>query len=426
MIGFRTDDGRIDGWRVLAALGIVYAVAMAVVAVVRADPDPAHGTSDFRDFWLTGLHFRQSGELRSDLGVHNYLPFFPLFMLPWSFLPLPAAAAIFTLLSAGLMGVTVLMVEGLLNRRVGDQPRRATLAAIGLMLPFIHSTLTVGAVNIVVLFLVVTCWLLVERRREWTAGAALGLACLIKLLPLALLGFFLLRRRWRVPAGAAATMLVLGAGLPLASLGWGEAVKQHGRFYHEAIGEHSAHATIHAEKPRKAKYNNQSVPVTLRRLFTRIDANAGQPEDRFEVTLVALSRSRIWMMYVGLIGGMLIASAVATFRGDWPGESLEAQFRNRAGFGAWCCVMLIASPLVWTHYFVLAYWPLAVLADRAERTALDTLRPDRVAVGLLLFWLVADVLIAVPAARAGGVHMLAVGLLWGLLAWRAAGRAAAT
>lgn len=420
---FRTHDGRIDGWRLLAALGLIYAVAMAVVAVVRADPDPQHGTSDFRDFWLTALHFRQSGELRSDLGVHNYLPFFPLFMLPWSFLPLPAAAAIFTLLSAGLMGVTVLMVEGLLNRRVGQQPRRATLAAIGLMLPFIHSTLTVGAVNIVVLFLVVTCWLLVERRREWTAGAALGLACLIKLLPLALLGFFLVRRRWRVPAGAAATIVVLGAGMPLASLGWNETVKQHERFYREAIGEHSAHATLHAEKPRKAKYNNQSVPVTLRRLFTRIDANAGQPEDRFEVTLVELPPSRIWIMYVGLIGGVLIASAAVTFRGgEWPGESLEARFRNRAGFGVWCCVMLLASPLVWTHYFVLAYWPLAVLADRAERTALDTLRPDRVAIGLLAFWLVADVLIAWPAARAVGVHMLAVALLWALLAERAARR----
>jgi hypothetical protein len=212
--------------------------------------------------------------------------------------------------------------------------------------------------------------------------------------------------------------------VPLASLGWKETVNQHERFYREALGEHSAHATIHAEHPRKAKYNNQSVPIILRRLFTPIDANAGEPRDRFEITLVALPPSRLWFMYVGLMAAVLIAGVVATLRGGgaWPDESMEAQFRRRAGFGAWCCVMLLASPLAWTHYFVLAYWPLAVVADRAERTALDTLRPDRLAIALLPCWLIADLLIAVPAARAAGIHMLAVALLWALLTTRTAQR----
>ena len=161
---------RLNGWVMVVAFGVVFTIAIAVIAAVRAEPSPEQGTSDFRDFWNTARAFRDTGEIRSDLGVHNYLPFFVIFMLPWTVLPLQAAVAVFTVLSLGTFVLTVVLTQLLLHGRVGSQPRPATLVAMGLMLPYVVSCGVVGQVNLLVLFLVLAAWFLVERGREWEAG----------------------------------------------------------------------------------------------------------------------------------------------------------------------------------------------------------------------------------------------------------------
>ena len=184
-----------NGWYALLAAAVAYAAVISVIVAYRAE-----STSDFRDFWENAVHFRETGEIASDLGVHNYLPFFTIFMLPWGFLPLRVAIVVFSLLSLALFGVTVVLVEHLLHEGLGRKPRPALLIALGLMLPYVHSCAVLGNVGLLLLFLIVTAWFFVERGREWEAGAALGLATLIKLLPGLLIVYFLLKRRWRVAA----------------------------------------------------------------------------------------------------------------------------------------------------------------------------------------------------------------------------------
>jgi len=214
-------------WPLLIAVG-VYAVVIAVIVALRTAGVSPHDdfaivkdktTSDFLDFWWTAREFRITGVLSTDFGVHNYLPFFTIFMLPWSFLPLPVAAVLFSLLSLALFGVTAVMAETLLRDGLGQRPRAALLIPLALSLPYVHSCLVVGNVGLLLVFLVVATWFLVERGREWEAGVTLGLAALIKLLPAVLIIFFLLKRRWRVAGGATAVALVLGYGLPLLTLG---------------------------------------------------------------------------------------------------------------------------------------------------------------------------------------------------------------
>ena len=115
----------------------------------------------------------------------------------------------------------------------------------------------------------------------------------------------------------------------------------------------------------------------------------------------------------------LTSAAVGLGRGSpvWPPRSRGDVDAMRVQFGLWCCLMLIASPLVWTHYFALAFWTLAVAAHRSESVRLATGRACRVSIGVLLTWLIADILIAWPAARAAGVHMLAVLALFGSMFW---------
>ncbi len=319
------------------------------------------------------------------------------------------------------MAVTVVLVEGLLNEGLGPRPRAALLIAVGLALPYAYSCAVIGNVGLLLLFLVVATWYLVERGREWEAGLALGLAVLVKLLPGLLIVFFLLKRRWRVAGAAAAVSVVLGLGLPLATLGYKETLAAHVSFYERAVRDGSAYQTIMSDRPAKAIYNNNGVPIVLRRLLSPV--NGGKDDGRtLFVNFADLPRGGILGIYAVLMAAFLLTSVATALRGPrgWPPGGLEEVRGLRGQYGLWCCLMLLASPLVWTDYLPLAYWPLAIMADRAERAQADSAAragyARRLAVAALLVWLLGAVLLAWPAARAAGAQIASVAFLWLTLA----------
>ncbi|MBN2447479.1 MAG: DUF2029 domain-containing protein [Phycisphaerae bacterium] len=406
--------------------GALITIVLVTIVVVRnwgisgqSDYDAvrAASTSDFRDFWFTARHFKDTGQITTDYGVHNYLPFFVIFMLPLSFLPLPVAAGLFTLFSLGLVALTVVLIEALLNERLDRRPRRATLAALGLMLAYIASASVLGTVNLLVLFLIIAAWVLFEQQREWVAGIPLGLAILIKLLPGALVVFFLLKRRWRVAAATAIVLLVGGLGVPLASLGYQRTSDQMSGFVDRALVQHSARATLTADKPPKTHESNNALPMVLRRLCTPVGDHSQSAG--WNVSVLNIPTGALLWVYFILLALIL---AISTFRtlagpGKWPPADVASVTLVRAQFGIWCCVMLLAAPLVWTHYFVLAYWPLTLLADRAQRTEISRNSEHHAALAALLVWLVGVVLLAWPAARAAGAQLLPVFVAWGVLCY---------
>lgn len=406
-----TPPSRLRGWLPLILGGATYAVILCVIVVLRAET-----TTDFRDFWETARHFRETGQISSELGVHNYLPFFTAFMMPWGLVPLRVAIVLFTLLSLGLCTLTIALAEVLLNGGLGPRPRKVTLVTIGLMLPYVHSCGVLGQMSLLLLFLVVATWFLVERGKEWAAGVALGLAALIKLLPAALIVFFLLKRRWRVAASAVGVMAVLGFGLPLAAVGFEETVIQHRAFHERAIKDQSAKNTIVTEKPRKAKYSNNSLPIVLRRLLSRVngDPSESDPDRTLFVNFVDLRPKTIWPLYLVLMGLLVVASVPAALpvSKPWPPADPQAGSAVRAQFGAWCCLMLLAAPLLWTHYLPLAYWPLALVADRADGKERAESRPCFACLLALLVWLIGALLLVWPAARAAGAQLWSIVILW--------------
>lgn len=424
-------DGRAErfGWWRMVAFGVAVAGVLTAIAVARCE-----SSSDFRDFWRTAVAFRETGVIRDDLGVHNYLPFFTIFMAPWSLLPLPVATGLFTLLSLGLFAATVVTTDALLRGGPASSPGAATWVTVLLILPYVASSAVLGQVNLLVGFLVVAAWLLVERGRAWIAGLPLALAMLIKLMPAALLPFLVLTRRWRTAVSAVVATVVLGAGWPLMSLGWGETKRQHEAYVRRAVVDHSAGATLSSDKPRKARFTNQSLPIVLRRLLSDVNADPDDSGSRLFVNIANVPRPVIFGVYVVALAGVVGVSAVASRRGgtrraqerrEAAGPTMSALPHDdhrpdceagRNGLALWLCVMLVASPLVWTHYLVLAYWPLATLAYRAERCHRRRARPDRAALLALAGWAVAALLLAWPAARACGAQLAGVLILWFVLA----------
>ena len=92
---------------------------------------------------------------------------------------------------------------------------------------------------------------------------------------------------------ALGVFVVLGFGVPLAGIGYKETIAQHRDFKDRAVKGHAAKATILAEKPQKAKYSNNSLPIVLRRLLSHVngDPSDSDPDRRLYVNSVALPAS---------------------------------------------------------------------------------------------------------------------------------------
>lgn len=409
-------------WFLLAAVGVLVATIILVMVAHRAE-----SSTDFRDFWENAVHLRATGEIAADLGVHNYLPFFTIFMLPWGFLPLPVAAVLFVGLSLAFFALTASLTERMLmGTTPAPRPRAALVVTLLLALPYVYACAVVGNVGLLVLFLIVASWFLVEHDREWEAGAALGLATLIKLLPAALIVFFLLKRRWRVAGAAAATVVVLGVGLPLFVTGPQRTWLDHVSFYQRAVAGHSAGHTLTAEHPGKAMYSNVSLPMTLRRLLSPVDARKGADRPPLVVCIAeapAAVRVGVYVVLMTILSGASLWLALRS-GATWPPSDPAGVARLRAEFGVWCALLLLASPLVWTHYLPLVYWPLALVAERCTTVRWLPRRGHAVALAAVSVWFVAAILLAWPRARAAGAPLWAVLVLWVAVAWLAVPRRA--
>ena len=401
-------------WRHAAIAWAALTAGLCVVAAIRAE-----STTDFRDFWETARHFRLTGEMRSDLGVHNYLPFFTLFMVPWSLLPLRLAIVLFTALSMALFGAAVYMLDTLLAGRRSRGARPATLLAAALMLPYVVSCAVLGAMGLLLAFLIVWGGWLAERRKDAWAGTALGLAAILKLLPAALLVYFFVQLRWRIVLSGVLVVLAVGLVAPTAILGLRESAYQHRAFRERALDEHSPRTTLMAEKPRKAKYSNNAAPIVLRRILTPVDGDPSPDGPGLYVNVADLARPLVWNTYMTVTLVLVGVSLLAALQLRRHRRRL-AREHERAAFGAWCCLALLAAPLMWTHYLPLAYWPLASACGHAfGNTAARGRWLSRAA---LVVWALCALALAWPAARAAGAQLFAVFALWAACASAAHGR----
>lgn len=407
-------------WRALAWACAAYAVLVAVIAAERAPT-----TSDFRDYWENAVHFLQTGEISAELGVHNYLPAFTILMAPWGLIPLQLAAFLFVLLSVALFGWTVVLAERAVQPGAPTRPQAATLLAVGLLIPYVTSCAVLGQIGLVVGLLVVLGWRLARRGRPCAAGAAIGLAALLKVVPAAVLAFFVLRGARRLVLAAGTAAIGLGLGLPLLVLGETETVSQHVQFFERAVLGQSAVRTLLDEQPDKALYSNNSFPIVLRRLLSPVSGGKNADGAGWCVNVTDLPRSAILAAYAVVVAVVLLATVGVTVnaRGRSGGDA------DDGCFAAWLCVALLASPLLWTHYLVWMYWPLRWLSGSALNAAGPRV-PRTLALLALLVWLSGCIALAIPAARAAGAQLFSVFALWiavvGVLAMRRRGGADAT
>jgi alpha-1,2-mannosyltransferase len=255
-------------------------------------------------------------------------------------------------LTVGLLPVVAYLSLGLAGRPAGLARAAAAfaIAAVGLWLEPVATTLFFGQINLVLLALVVGDLALPDRIKG--KGIGIGLAAGIKLTPLIFIPYLLFTRRVRAAAVSALTFAVT-AGLGFALLPHASAVYWGGQLTRP--GRKSFHLL------------NQSLNGVILRL-----AHAGPEAHAYWLVAAVI---------VGIAG--LAVSILASRRGH-----------ELLGLVACAATGLLLSPVSWSHHYVYVV-PALVLAAYGPRRLGYRILAAALVVGLFGWW-------PVPIGNQGG------------------------
>lgn len=339
--GVQTGDRELDGSdeattvpasrtpaRIVLATGILFGLAyLGRAALVRPGSvalnfQVYHGAAEA---FLAGDPLYGQSPVGVDWLVYLYPPLSVLVFVPFTLLPLPAAYAVFTLLS--LLGGVALarLLVGVVERggvvlAPADKVLIGGFVALG-----IHTapTLVFGQVNLLLALAVATAFVALAASDEVRSGVALALAAFLKVFP-AGFGLWYIRQRSVRALGAA---LATGGGLLAAGLALGPDLTV--AYIREALLSRAARAAFEGGLPPSAAF------LTVQRPLSLVFPGS------------ALARS---------LGAFLVVAPVvglALVRVDTPRRRLVGLFVLQAG-------VLLALPS-YPIYYVVLYFPLVPL-----------------------------------------------------------------
>ncbi|GGL86534.1 mannosyltransferase [Nakamurella endophytica] len=309
-----------SGWGPWALLGVV-AVVHVVVTLVGSDP---FAMVDLDVYVQGGQHLGPSlyEFVTQPLELpFTYPPFSALVFVPLGWLPWVVARVLWQLASVAALALVILFTLQLLGRagRHATRPLPhltgtvVTATAVSMWLEPVRTTFNYGQIN---LFLAAILLGGAVSARDWWAGASVGLAAGIKLVPAITGLYYLLQRRWTAAVWAVAvfvaTVVLMVAIIP----------RETWRYFTTLIFDPGRTGPVWS-------VINQSLRGALARL-------AGHDV------------STSWLVAAVLSVALGVWAAVAASRaGDRTASLLAVQF-----------VGLLVSPISWSHHWV---WVLPLL-----------------------------------------------------------------
>lgn len=364
---------------IVAALLILAVLSYAILRGATYSNDFKNPYRVARTFWQTATL-----DIKSE---PRYPPTIRVLLAPLAALPIGAAAAIWALASLAAL----VSIPQLLDRLSGVPVRTQALAWLA-VLPFVVDGVILGQLDPVNLFLV-TAGLVVAREKWPALGAGLiGLAAMIKVLPLAFWGVLVARGRVR---GAVVGAVVTGAAslvLLTAFSGWSAGLQSVVEWY-TGLGETEGPWGLVTER-NSLRENNESLPVVLARTFGALD-----PElTRNAVSLARLPLAAIWAVWMVILALM----AAAWLASAWRARRAPPERAWLGMFALTAVMMLVMTPIAWPHYFM---WllPATVFLSYRPRLLLGVAGLGQL--GMMI-----------PTLRGVGCHMLLALALFGLVA----------
>lgn len=253
------------------------------------------------------------------------------FFLPLAPLPYPVAFVVWDLLQLLCLWGIVDLTARALGRRL-PLPLSAGLTLALVAIWPIRESFVEGQLNIPVAAGIVACWYALRVGRPGAAGVVLALAVALK--PLA--GLFVLwalwRRQWRLLFAAGATLMLFSlVGLALTGV--------QGTIDYVTLA-YPMHAQLWP-----GYQDNASPQGYFTRLFGPSDWRPRPPYPTPGLSRILTLTT--WGVAVGVL----------FWRLGWRGPSAERLNREFSALGA---TMLLVTPIIWPHYYVVLVAPVAV------------------------------------------------------------------
>ncbi len=367
--------------RALILLAILAAVVLSYSAFRGATL-----TSDFKNPYRVARVFWETRTL--DIrGEPRYPPTIRVLLAPLAGLPIGAAAAIWALLSLA----AVIALPRALGRLSGASLREQALPWLA-VLTFILDALALGQSDPINLFLVTAGLALARAARPVTGAGLIGLAGMIKVLPVAFWGVLVVRRRVAGAVVGALMTLLVSIALLTVFAGWGPGLSSIGEWFavlREQEGPWGLVATQNS-----LRENNEALPVVLARSFGALDPSLA----RNAVSLARLPLPVIWQIWLVI----LVAMVMTWLACAWRARRAPPERGWLGMFALTAVVMLAASHVVWPHYFM---WLLPATLFLARR--------PRVLVAVAA---VGQLAMMVPMLRGLGCHMAIALVLFAMVA----------
>lgn len=386
------------GWIVLVAVFL----ASIPYVLYRTSRNPG---SDFPLFYQSGQYLLQHGVRDPDSKFAFYLPSADVAIAAFAWLPFPLAVVAWYVLNAGSWVLLLTAIHRyLLPGYNSIVARQAVLGAGLLMLPLVIDHLCVGAFHMLMVWLMVAGLGRVAQGRAWSGGAMLGLAVWVKLLPLMGVGYLVLKRKWLPAAVAMATLLVVDAALSLTAFGPAATWDLHCQWWKsEAHGRRNLMLT-ESQRIDEDRLTNQSVTIMVRRLLSEMGCGVSPARDAVAIgDLTPEQLKAVYMAIVGVLGLGVLVFCRRSGR-DLTPEQWASEISLIVLSTLWF------SPLVWSYHPTAATPALAILVARSPKHT-------RLVWAVAALWLLSQILLAWPVARAAGVLLWANLLVGAVLVW---------
>lgn len=320
---------------VAAWIGVMIA-AVYVLAIVGTGRGTPFGDFD-KAYYRAGQLITSAPQTLYACGQEDVLcfvnlPIVALVFVPFAALPLGAAHMLF----AAIGVICIALTLPLLFHLTGAQGRsRYLVATLVLLNGPLYYSLRLGNLTHVVLLALVAALLALRAGRPARAGLLLAVCALIKPPFLLFLPYLAVRPAWRRAA------VVMGGALALvvvASLWW-FGLDLHRAWFAEFVGGTSS-------RPIGA-YNAQSITGALIRLSTSeyiVDWSGVETGPTLRLAQLAITA-----LLAGIVG-------VALWWAGPPASEREALVDHSMVL----CLMLLVSPVSWTHYYCYLLVPLAM------------------------------------------------------------------
>jgi hypothetical protein len=261
----------------------------------------------------------------SYVSYYLYPPLLAIVLAPLSQLPFPTAYRVWVVLQqVFLVGTLLLLARSLPMFGRWSLPILTVLACN--MYPFYLSN-DMGQVNVLILLLVAAALDGAIRGRMFFAGVMIGIATMIKISPLLLIGLFVLQRRWPAVWGFVVSMALLTT---LSALIAGP----------EAI-QGFINVSLMRSIPDQVRWiNNASPSAFIHRMFEALHIGQFEMGVRWLTVLIVL----------GVLG-------LCSLKQVKPDDPIFALI-----FGFWVLGTHLISPITWEHHLVLTLLVFGVTA----------------------------------------------------------------